>query len=366
MTPTLVLLLPAVVDPLAAACHWWHVTVDGIAERGSDERWRALAAALPLVVLAPVASVRLDLLEQEGTTERQQLGVARAKALAASMAEPATVHAVTGHVDGRLMAAVVANGQMMEWLDWLSAHGTDPAAIVPAGLLLPPSDEWLAASLGSERMIGRGDLILADEPALREVLVDEAEVAQLSDGEFAARLTMLAAFTPLNLRSGRFARQRLFVLDWARVRELAALAALIPLLGLVVLIATIVRLERDSDRLEAETARFASAALGQPVTAAAARSVLDSRIGAVPGASGSPFVPLTAVYQQLQQVPGANAAAMSWRPDGTLVLSLAATRTEDLNRVLLALQRAGYRVTATSRAGASGQVVADITVRTTA
>lgn len=365
MTERLLLLLPPVAVPGDASAHWWRLSADAVLEQGSGPEWLAIARAerLPLVALAPVASVRLAFPQSAGETERQRLGVARAEVLAASMAEPATLHAVAGLVEDRTAVALAANGAVIEWLDWLSALGVDPDAILPAGLLLPLADRWSSAVLGSERIIGRGTMILPDEPALREALVGEEEVLALSPDEVAERLLWLAATQPLNLRSGRFARRRLFVLDWARVRELAALAACIPLLGAIMALVMIVRLNQSSDALEAETARLASAALGSQVAAAAAAGALDARISQVPGASGSPFVPLAAVYQQLQQVPGTSASTLSWRPDGTLAVSLAATRTEDINRILAALQRTGYRVTATSRSGPSGQIVADITVR---
>lgn len=365
MTERLLLLLPAVCPPGDATAHWWRVSADSVLEQGSGSEWVGLAGAgrLPLVALAPVASVRLAFPDASGETERQRLGVARAEALAASMAEPATLHAVAGLVEDRIAVALVGNGAMVEWLDWLSSFGADPDAILPAGLLLPVSDRWTSAALGSERMVGRGNLVLADEPALREALVGEEEVQPLAPETLADRLLWLAAAQPLNLRTGRFARRRLFLLDWRRVRELVAIAACIPLLGAIMAVIMIVRLNQSSDGLEAETARLASAALGSQVAAAAATSALDARISQVPGAGGSPFVPLAAVYQQLQQVPGASASTLSWRPDGTLAVSLAATRTEDINRILAALQRSGYRVTATSRAGPSGQTIADITVR---
>jgi general secretion pathway protein L len=344
------------------------VSVDAVLEHGSGPEWLVAHKdrGLPLVALAPVAAVRLAFPQAAGETERQRLGVARAEALAGSMAEPATLHAVAGLVEGRMAVALAANGAMIEWLDWLSAFGADPDAILAAGLVLPLADEWRAAALASERMIGRGDLVLPDEPALRDALVGEEEIRELVPESVGSRLLWLASALPLNLRSGRFARRRLFVLDWARVRELVALAALIPLLGLLMALVMIVRLDSASDRLEAETARLASAALGRQVSAEAAASALDVRIGEIPGASGSPFVPLAAVYSQVQQVPGASTSSVSWRPDGTLAISLAATRTEDINRILLALQRTGYRVTATSRSGPTGQIIADITVRSAA
>ncbi|WP_300975003.1 type II secretion system protein GspL [Sphingomonas sp. LHG3406-1] len=369
MTDLLLLLLPAVCDPADAAVHWWRLADGSVAELGSDERWRALAvpptggAGLPVVALAPVAAVCLGWPEPEGATLPQRLGVAKATALGDAVGDPSTLHLVAGMVEERIAVATVANGSMVEWIDWLGGFGVDPVAIVPVGLLLPPADEWRAAVLGSERMIGRGGLLAPDEPALREALVGEAELPMLSDDEVAQRILFLAQALPLNLRSGRFARRRLFVLDWRRVRELAALALLIPVLGLAMALIMLFRLDAASDRLEAETARIASSTLGRELTATAAVGALDARIGETPGASGSAFVPLTALYQQIQQVPGTTAMAVNWRADGTLTASLAATRIEDVNRLLLALQRAGYRVTATTRAGTGGQMIADLTLR---
>lgn len=368
MNDCVILLLPQWCDAADASAHWWRLSDGELAEQGSDDRWREWATrtsnlALPLVALAPVATVRLDHRTPEGQTDRQQLAVARAQSIAASMAEGPTVHGVAGWIEGRLTVAVVANATMLEWLDWLTAQGTDPEAIVPSGLLLPLSDRWRSAVVGSERMLGRDGVVAADEPALRDALVGDEAVTPLSEQEISARLVALAANRPLNLRTGRFARRHLFVLDWRRLRELAALAMLIPLIGLVMAVVMIFRLEASSDRLDAQSAQVAATVLGREVAPEAAASALDLRIGETPGASGSPFPTIAAVYRELQQVPGSSAGAMGWRPDGTLTVSLAATRAEDINRILAALQRSGYRVTATSGTGANGQAAADVTIR---
>ena len=373
MSDVLILLLPEVCDPADASAHWWHLSAGLVVAEGSDVGWKTLAVPLtgatgmPLIALAPVAPVRLDWPEPQGETERQRLGVARAGSLRGGMADTETLHAVADMVEERLATAVVANGTIVEWLDWLALHDADPIAIVPAGLVAPWSEQWVAADLGRERMLARAGLVAPDEPALREMLVEPGlEVTQLAPTEIGARLAWLSQALPLNLRSGRFARRRVLLLDWRRVRELAALALLIPLLGLGIGLIMLARLDRDSARLEAETARLASGAIGQQVTAAAAAGALDTEIGATPGAAGSPFAPLTALYQQLQQIPGVTAVSVAYRPDGTLAASLSATRVEDLNRLLLGLQRLGYRVTApTPRQGSSGQIIVDLTLRST-
>ncbi|UUR08370.1 type II secretion system protein GspL [Sphingomonas glaciei] len=362
MSDATLLLLPAVCDAADATACWWRLSGDAIVSEHVDAEWRG--QALSLIALAPVAAVRLDFPESQGETARQAQAIARSAAIEQGMADAATLHAVAGTLDDRLATAVVANGNMIEWLDWLATHGADPIAILPVGTVAPPSEQWSALTLGPERIIARGGLVAPDEPALRDVLVEPGEeVALLSPEAIHQRLTLLARQLPLNLRTGRFARRRLLLLDWRRLRELAALALLIPLLGLVMGLALMIRLDQSSARLEAETARLTSAAIGSQVTAAAAAAVLDTRIGATPGASGSPFPPLAALYQQLQQLQGVTAVSVTYRPDGTLAASLAATRVEDINRLLLSLQRLGYRVTASTRPGASGQMIADLTLR---
>lgn len=369
MSEGILLLLPTPALAADPETDWWHLKDGGIVDQGHDDHWRELAqltAGIEVIGLAPTAAVRIDRPQGLTGADRQQLGIARSQAAMASMAEPATLHAVSGLVDDRVTVAVVANGQMVEWLDWLTAQGVDPLAILPIGLIVPPSSDWTAAHLGSERMLGQGDLIVPDEPALREAIVGGAEVDQLDGPILEERLIALAETKPLNLRVGRFARRHLLVLDRARVRDLLGLLLLVPLLGLVMALVMIVRFERASDRLDAEVAAMASRASGQTVSAIAAMSALDASISRTAGATGSPFAVIAAVFQQVQQVPGSSIRQMGWRPDGTLNMTLAATRAEDLNRLLAQLQRQGYLITATTRADNSGQALADVTVRAAA
>ena len=90
---------------------------------------------------------------------------------------------------------------------------------------------------------------------------------------------------------------------------------------------------------------------------------MNARFAERAGASGSPFTPLSAIYQQLQLVPAVGADALAWQADGTLSITLAAPRTDDLNRVLVGLQAAGYRITAVPRQASDGRAMTDITVR---
>ena len=65
----------------------------------------------------------------------------------------------------------------------------------------------------------------------------------------------------------------------------------------------------------------------------------------------------------MRDTPGVTLKTLSHRTDGTLTTTLAGPRVDDLNKVLLALQARGYRVTAQPMAGTDGQQMANITVR---
>lgn len=370
MSVTTIILLPQAPSANDRTAHWWTIDQGLLTGSGVGEEWlEQVSDAAPVIALAPTAAVRCVFAPAQGLADRQALGVARSAAVVGGLADPATLHAVSAFVDSgegaprRTVTAVVANSMMLEWLDWLDRSAVNPMAIVPVGLLVPQSAEWWAAAIGSDHLLIRDGQIIPDEPAFRAHLVGADEVHAVESERIEERLAALPGAVPLNLRTGRFARRRILVLDRARLRELALLAALIPLLGLLMAIVTIVRLNSDSRALEQETAALASDRLGRQVEAEGAGAALNARLAEQVGAAGSPFSPLSAVYQQLQLTPAVGAQALAWRGDGTLSATLAAPRADDLNRVLIGLQAAGYRITAVPRQGSDGRAMTDITVR---
>lgn len=365
MTRILVL-LPEAPDG-APEAHWWRVEDGIVVERGIDAAWIPLSAApAELVALAPSASVRLGVSEMVGTTDRQAVAVAAASARAGSMADAETLHAVAevtrAGPEPEVWTAVVGNDVMLQWLDWLASFNRDPIGVVPAALVLPVTSHWSEARVGNDHVVGRGPLRFAHEPGLASALIGSEPVRSVPEAQVEAALGQLARVPFLNLRQGRFARRRTWVLDKARVRQLALLAACIPLLALLMAVITIVRLDRDADRLDAEAVAAATSIVGRPVTAELAMSELDQR-ARLGGGIGTMSVPLAALYQQLQAQPSVGVTLLGWRGDGTLTTTLAAPRAEDLDQVLLALQRSGYKVTAVPRSSPDGRQLADITLR---
>ena len=357
--------LPSVPDAAQGEAHWWHVVDGAIVARGADRGWMTLAGEQRRVVaLAPSALVRLALVEAEpgATTPRQAATVARVAATERSLGDPATLHAVSSVGAGRdVMTAVVANAAMLEWIDWARALGADPDAIVPAGALLPVSDEWVAAAVGSEALVARGGLVLPNEPALVEAIVGGDEVVTLSAEAVDRLLVAACEAPPIDLRSGRFAKRRRLVIDRDRIRELVLLAAAIPLITLLWSIVSIVQLDRSTARLDAETVRLAEAAAGHPVTLESAESELLARRGNSAGPGLSPS--LAALLQGLQGESAISATELGYRGDGTVSTTLAAPAATDVNRLLVALQRDGYGVTAVPRQAPDGRAMVDVTIR---
>lgn len=366
----LVLLLPERPKPGVPDTCWWRIADGEIVERGEGGRWvqRAAGTDAELIGLAPAGAVRVVSTEPVGATDRQAVAVAAASAREASASGAAEVHVVACvEVEGerRQALAAVASAEAMEaWLEWCHGLGRDLEAIVPSLLLLPLwNEDWIDARLGTEHLVGRGHLRFPFEAGLSEALIGDDRVRRLAADQVDSALVRLAGRKPLNLRSGRFARRRGWPVERARTRELLLLAACVPLLALLAAVVSLVRLNLDSDRLDRETVEVAGAALGRPVTVQTARAELDSAAARSGAAAGALSAPLASLYQHMQANPAVTATVLGWRGDGTLSATLASARPEDINRVLLGLQRSGYQVTAMPRTGADGRQLAEITMK---
>lgn len=366
MAETIVLAIPPDAIAGQSDTHWWRVANGEIIDRGTDSRWLEWIASARLVALAPVASVRLEIAPEktDAATPRQAASVARVRAMDASIATSETLHAASaGAMDGdAIWTAVVANSAMLEWIDWAAQFGADPDAIVPVAALVPRSEGWVAASIGAEHMVARNGVSLANEPSLAAVLVDQDEVRDLSPEEIDTAIAAIAAEPILNLRTGAFAKRRRWLVDRSRVRELILLAGMIPLVGLLWALVSIAKLEQSTSRLNAETLRLAGQLVGRPVTLDNVEAEMTQSIGSSGSNGLSPS--LAALYQVLQAETGISSTQIGYGNGGTLSTTLAAPTVAEINRVLLALQRDGYRITAVPRQAPDGRAMVDVTIRT--
>lgn len=365
MSDTLLFALPAAPDPERRDTHWWHVVDGHIVAAGAGEGWLARSGSdRDRVALAPAGQVRLSFSDSPSTaaTSRQAAAVARVAAVESSLGDDGTLHAVSSVADdGRVVTAVVDKETMLAWLDWARELGAEPNHVVPVGALLPLSDRWTAATIGAEDIAGRIDAVMPNEPDLAAFVIGDADVDTLDEWQVRKMLERAAETPPLDLRTGRFARRRRIVVERERIRELAIIAALIPLITFVLALVDIFKLERASGRLDSETLAVAQAALGHPVTLETAESELAQRVGG--SAYGGVMNPLAALYQAIQPEPSVSSTSVTYAPDGTLSVTLAAPTVDAVNRALIALQRNGYKVTAVPRQSPDGRSMVDVTVR---
>jgi len=365
MADTILFALPEAPDRDRRDTHWWHVVDGELVSAGSGDEWLNFAGRRrKLIGIAPAAQARLSFSDKpsSASTNRQAEAVARVAAVNSSLGDDETLHSASAVAeDGSIVTAIADKVAVAAWLDWARNLGAEPNAVVPAGALLPLSDDWTAATFGEQHVIGRRGTVLPDEPDLTSSIVGNARVEALNDEEIRSALAHAAEAPLLDLRTGRFAGRRRVAIEGNRVRELVILAALIPLILLAWTLVSIFKLERSTDNLNAETLAVASAALGRPVTIDAAESELAQRAGG--SAFGGLMPPLTATYQALQPEQGVSLTSLSYAPDGTLSVTFAAPTPAEVNRVLLSLQRNGYRVTAVPRQSPDGRSMVDATVR---
>jgi general secretion pathway protein L len=365
MADTILFALPVAPDRDRRDTHWWHVVDGELVSAGSGDEWlNFVGRRRNLIGIAPASLVRLNFTERpsSATTDRQAETAARVAAVNASLGDDETLHSASSVAqDGSIVTAVAEKKAMTAWLDWTRGLGAEPNRVVPAGALLPIAEQWTTAKFGDDHVIGRRGTVLPDEPDLTATLVGDASIETLNDEEIRSALANAAEAPLIDLRTGRFAYRRRLAIEGGRVRELAVLAALIPLVVLAWALVSIFKLERSTDKLNSETISVASAALGKPVTIETAESELAQRAGG--SASGGLLPPLTATYQALQPEQSVSATTLSYAPDGTLSVTLAAPTPNEVNRVLLTLQRNGYRVTAVPRQSPDGRSMVETTVR---
>lgn len=364
MVGHLILALPETAGGATAETHWWFVADGAFKAEGVNSEWAQLAAqdrTAPVVVaLAPSAAVRLivDRTVREGSTPTQAAAVARLDALEMSLGDAGTLHAVSAVDDDRIVTAVVANATMLEWIDWARTAGVELDRIVPTALLLPRTETWTRAAIGADHMLVRGEVVLPNDPAIAEAFVAGEPVNGLGAQAIAATVLRAAGPLPLNLRTGQFAKRRQFLLDRDRVRELAILGLLIPLLTLAWAIVSILRLDQSSDALDRDTIAVAQSALDRPVILENAEAELAQ------GRDSSRLrVLLAALYQALQTEAAVSSTQIGYA-GGNFSATLAAPSVNEINRLLVALQDEGYRVTAVPRQSPDGRSMVDLTIRT--
>lgn len=378
MSRTLVLWLPPVAalgeeNPQQPA--WLRVDNGVIVDSGQDDGWVG-AWERPsddgpydrLIALAPAADVPLRWLYYPDAAPAQATAAARIDALKDSLGDDAALHIVAGQAAGAgeaVAVAVTTHVAMTAWTDWLQARNLTPAAIVPVAVAVPPPelDTLWTVEVGGERIIRTADRAYVSDPELDPLIAGAHTVLPLDTDRMRESLLLTLAAPPLDLLSGGWKPKRSWSVDPAMLRLAKRLAIALVAVSLLIPIIYAVRLSSDTGRADDAVVAMAKKAGVTAPDATVAEAELDRRLATAGGGPLAFSVPASALYDAMGDAPGVTLRTLSHRTDGTLTTTLAAPRVEDVNKVLLALQARGYRITAQPMAGSDGQQMANITIR---
>lgn len=352
----------------------WMRVVDGaVIQQGAGTNWRDACglSALPekcvVMLVAPMALAALHWTGHSGMPPRQARVAARLAALDASIGPAESLLAVADENDDPTVApvvAVVARADMQHWLLWAQHEGLDPDLVVPAALLMPePASGFVKGVIGGTTMLRGVDMALPAEDPLVEAVVGDAPVDLLAPDALNRAAIAALENPPLNLRQGDFAKRARYVPDQRQLLRLAVWCGFILLASLLISLIAIIKYNGSASRLDAESLALARSVLPDAEDPERIEADMDARLAAR-GVGAYTFTgPVSGLFTAMQGAPTVALTRLARADDGMLTATLASAKADDINVVLLALQAAGFTVTATSSTESSGRVLADVTVR---
>jgi len=337
-------------DPLAASQQ------DGTDEGQGDIRVVALIASHLTTIMAHEAI--------SDATQSQALTAAIMAAKANSL-DRDNLHIVSTMVGANgVVTASVGRDILSAGLVRLKALNLDPDAILPSGWLLPGADEGaVSADFGFDQVVRAGNLVTTDDPSLREFLFADQVAAPITGDAFDAMLAGATEKADLNFRSGLFAKKTRRSMDEKQKRRLGWMVAALFVISVAIPLVQLAQYHWAASAADEAALASAAPVVGEQESPDSAERALDQRLIAEDRGNIMFPVPASALYSALQQVPNVSITRMAYGENGIVSATLSAVRNEDINPALLALQEAGFIITATPRTDATGSAQADITVR---
>jgi general secretion pathway protein L len=359
MTAATLLFLP---PDEAQPWRWWRVERDAVVAEG--EGLPAPDPDTSFVAVAPADAVTLHWADLPARSPAQAVAAARI-VVSDAVATPASeLHVAIGtERDGERAIAVVAPERMAAWLARLAADGIDPAAMVPAPLLLPePAEGYVRADMAGQPVVRGRTSGWADEARLTELVTAGSPPETLARADVRAAAVAALAAIPLDLRQGPFARRRRRAIDWPLVRRLAMMVGLILLTTLAIDVVRIARYSLGADTLEARAETVARQGLPRGTGEGDSARMLTERLARLRGPGEGFSATAAAVFQIVQASPGSEVTALQFDPNGSLRVTLSTAGEAEANAIKAKLERAGFAVTASVFQSSGGRLTGEMTV----
>ncbi|WP_417622452.1 hypothetical protein [Parasphingorhabdus sp.] len=356
------------------ALYWWHVVDGKVRAWGCDPDPVMASQAeaqeeppLDLGVISLLPSYLTTIAGHEaisGTTENQALAAAVLAAKAGSL-DSENVHIVsTIDNTGAVVTASVGRDILSAGLVRLQALNMDPETIIPLGWLLPVSENGpLSADFGFDRVVRANNIIATDDPALTDILFAGQAITPITGDAFDAMLADPANKSDLNFRSRMFAKKTKRTMGAVQKRRLGWMVAALIILSLAIPLVQLVQYQWAANSADEVALARASAVVGAVENPDVAERALDQRLISENRGNIMFPVPASALFSAIQHVPNVSITRLGYGENGIVSATLSGIRAEDINPALIAIQDAGFVITATSRTDATGSVQADITVR---
>lgn len=315
-----------------------------------------------MAIVAPAAA-RCVWVSLPDLEPRQAESVARLQLAEQSLGP---VHVVAKHLgEDSVVAAVIAPFVVQTGLDRLAAYGLNPDVVVPAALVFEPESGQLTSAVFDEIAVLRGpNFASPDEPVFRKLFVGEAVVQKLELQDMRSSLEVSCDAPLINFREGVFAKRERVAWADARQRKwicrlVAALIAVTLLLAIVTFAKYWIATDTENDRALTAAQKISPSITDITQAEAQLGQALQQR-----GLTQSRLLPLSAgLWRAVQASPNVSVRELRYGADGILTVILAAPNAEGVNKALIAVQRDGYKITATPRQDTSGATLVDMTMR---
>jgi general secretion pathway protein L len=335
-----------------------------IDEAGAAPAVDAPPANARVSLAVPGEQVTIHWLPLDPSLTPLQAAAAARLMLAEASAQPLSeMHVAAGaEEDGLRCVAAVPGAAMEAWLAHARLSGVDPGAIIPEPLLLPAPQEGFLRLNGAPRPIYRGRACaFSMEDELAALLVADQRVETVEREAFEASLRPRLQAPLVNLRQGAFAKRRVWRIDTARARRIAALTAALIFLTIVIQIADTMRYTLTADRAEAEARQISISILG-PGAGTAGPERMQQRLAALGGGGLGFNAAASLLFGAVRATPNAELGSLGYDETGVLRATVRADSPDTLGQLVQRLDSGPFRAEAAPARLEAGRQVSQLTM----